>query len=96
MRRENEEFGAFRIETNVASCVVRDSGRNLEDLRAGGCLHACLRAHGVFFARCCLGKSRAERPSVSYTKVTARSQGQAISCNYTNINSNKLAAATNS
>ena len=29
-------------------------------------------------------KSRAERPSVSYTKVTAKSQGQAISCNYTN------------
>ena len=29
-------------------------------------------------------KSRAERPSVSYTKVTARSQGQAVSCNCTN------------
>ena len=30
-------------------------------------------------ARCCLGKSRAERPSVSYTKVkTACSRGQAI------------------
>ena len=38
----------------------------------------------VFFARCCLGKVPAERPSVSYTKVTAKSQGQAISCNYTN------------
>ena len=33
-----------------------------------------------FFARCCLGRSRAERPSVSCTKVTAKSQGQAISC----------------
>ena len=32
-------------------------------------------------------KSRAERPSVSYTKVTAISQGQAISCKYTNIQS---------
>ena len=29
-------------------------------------------------------KSLAERPSVSYTKVTAKSQGQAIACNYTN------------
>ena len=28
-------------------------------------------------------RSRAERPSVSYTKVTAISQGQAISCKYT-------------
>ena len=28
-------------------------------------------------------RSRAERPSVSYTKVTAKSQGQAISCKYT-------------
>ena len=46
MRRENEEFGAFRIKTNVTSGIVRDSGGNLEDLRAGGCLHACLRAHG--------------------------------------------------
>ena len=46
MRRENEEFGAFRIETNVAGRVVRDNGCNLEDLGAGGCIHACLRAHG--------------------------------------------------
>ena len=28
-------------------------------------------------------RSRAERPSVSYTKVTAKSQGQAISCKHT-------------
>ena len=27
-------------------------------------------------------RSRAERPSVSYTKVTAKSQGQAISCKH--------------
>ena len=42
------------------------------------------RALPVFFlARCCLGGSQAERPSVSCTKVTARSQGRAISCNQT-------------
>ena len=53
-----------------------------------------------FFARCCLGKVRAERPSVSYTKVSAVSLGLANSCNYTNRNkfkqnsgSNKLCSA---
>ena len=38
---------------------------------------------GFFLLDAAWVKSRAERPSVSYTKVTAISQGQAISCKYT-------------
>ena len=38
---------------------------------------------GFFLLYAAWVRSRAERPSVSYTKVTAKSQGQAISCKYT-------------
>ena len=44
MRRENEEFGAFRIKTDVTSSKVGDSGCDFKDLGAGGCLHACFCA----------------------------------------------------
>ena len=46
MRRENEEFGAFRVQTNVTSGIVGDSGCDLKDLGAGGCVHACFCAQG--------------------------------------------------
>ena len=40
-------------------------------------------------------RSRAERPSVSYTKVSAVSLGQANSCNYTNRNKFKQNSGSN-
>ncbi len=46
MRGEDKEFGAFRVETDIACCIVGDSGRNLEDKGAGGGIHVGGSAQG--------------------------------------------------
>ena len=76
MRRENEEFGAFRVKTDITSGKVRDSGCDFKDLGAGGCLHACFCAQrgspvektvsGVEgrLEGGCIGESKKGQPSV--------------------------------
>ena len=46
MRRENEEFGAFRVKADVTSRKVGNSGCDFKYSGTGGCLHVRFCAHG--------------------------------------------------
>ena len=46
MRRENEEFGAFRVKANITSRKVGDGGCDFKHTGTGGCLHVRVCAHG--------------------------------------------------
>ena len=88
--RKGSSSGEFDVPCIVAShacevvgTFIEFTGYRTNNRREGEGKSVLRRLKDFFLLDAAWVRSRAERPSVSYTKVTAKSQGQAISCKYT-------------